>query len=192
MYIHNLDIPGYATKERLDILAKHAADVPDNGWIVEYGAFAGRTTYTLAMNSHPSVKTTSIDSFSGNNIFINNQESILGTIRPTDRNDIKTWKHYTKGCKNLDYLQVKFPIMSDEFIFRRKANLIYFDADHRYKRVKEDLNYFYSMLANGGVMLIDDYNPKSWPGVVRAVNEFATKHQLDFDLVDSTCARIVK
>jgi O-methyltransferase len=41
-----------------------------------------------------------------------------------------------------------------------------------YKPTKAGLEFFYPRLARGGVLIIHDYNP-DWPGIVKAVDEFA-------------------
>lgn len=53
-----------------------------------------------------------------------------------------------------------------------RAQLIHIDAAHEYDEVLKDATAFWEVLDDGGVMIGDDYHP-SWPGVVRAANEFA-------------------
>lgn len=49
-------------------------------------------------------------------------------------------------------------------------DFIYIDGDHSYEGVMNDLQY-YSKLKKGGVICGHDYSD-SWPGTVKAVNEF--------------------
>jgi O-methyltransferase len=49
--------------------------------------------------------------------------------------------------------------------------LVNLDAD-LYKPTKAALEFFYPRLSPGGVIFIHDYNIK-WPGIIKAVNEFA-------------------
>ena len=53
-----------------------------------------------------------------------------------------------------------------------KADLIYIDASHDYEDVRVDLEAYWPLLNEGGVIFGDDYNEHQWPGVVEAVNEF--------------------
>jgi hypothetical protein len=54
--------------------------------------------------------------------------------------------------------------------FGAKADLIYIDAAHNYESVKLDLQKFWPLLSQKGVLFGDDYD--IWPGVTKAVNEF--------------------
>ena len=50
------------------------------------------------------------------------------------------------------------------------ADLIYIDASHDYEDVLRDLESYWPLVRDGGVMIGDDYG--DWPGVTRAVDEF--------------------
>lgn len=56
-----------------------------------------------------------------------------------------------------------------------KADLIYLEAAHDYLNFKLDLDAFYPCLREGGILFGDDFN-EGWPGLVRAVEEFAAYH----------------
>lgn len=58
-----------------------------------------------------------------------------------------------------------------------QAGLIYIDGSHEYEDVAQDLESYYPLLEEGGIMCGDDYC-KHWSGVIRAVDEFAEKHSL--------------
>lgn len=62
-------------------------------------------------------------------------------------------------------------------------DLIHIDADHEYQSAMKDLTMWTSLLNPGGSIICDDYH-KSWPGVVRAVNEFKTKTNMKFSHKD--------
>jgi hypothetical protein len=51
-------------------------------------------------------------------------------------------------------------------------DLVHVDAGHEYESVLGDLTRYWSLLRPGGILIGDDYSP-TWPGVVRAANEFA-------------------
>lgn len=61
---------------------------------------------------------------------------------------------------------------------------IYIDAAHEYEPVKKDIANYFPILAEGGVMVGDDFNRRRWPGVVQAVEEYATENALSLH-VDS-------
>jgi hypothetical protein len=52
-----------------------------------------------------------------------------------------------------------------------KADMIYIDAAHDYASVKGDLESYWPLLTENGVLIGDDY--VQWPGVTKAANEFA-------------------
>lgn len=55
------------------------------------------------------------------------------------------------------------------------ADLIFVDGNHDYDDVAADVRNFFPLLSPGGLMFGDDYG---WPGVKKAVNEFAVAHNL--------------
>lgn len=63
-----------------------------------------------------------------------------------------------------------FPETTEKFADKQFA-LVHMDVD-LYNPTKAGLAYFYPRLSPGGVLIIHDYNP-DWPGIVKAVDEFA-------------------
>jgi len=48
---------------------------------------------------------------------------------------------------------------------------VYIDANHSYEGVKADIAAWLPKVKSGGMIGGHDYSPKSWPGVIRAVDE---------------------
>jgi hypothetical protein len=74
-----------------------------------------------------------------------------------------------------------FPLTSEAayFVLEKlsvKSKMIYIDAGHEYESVVQDIEMYWRLLENGGVMILDDY--MAWSGVTKAVNEFAFKNDL--------------
>ncbi len=80
--------------------------------------------------------------------------------------------------------QVKQRLASHQFVFHKgyfpettenivnkQFALVNMDVD-LYNPTKAGLEFFYPRLAPGGVIIVHDYNP-DWPGIVKAVDEFA-------------------
>lgn len=61
---------------------------------------------------------------------------------------------------------------------RKKIDVLFIDGDHSYEGCKADIDAWYPHMAEHGVMLFHDADETS-PGVVQAVEEFATNHKLD-------------
>lgn len=59
-------------------------------------------------------------------------------------------------------------------------DFIYIDANHNEPSVREDLELWYPKLKPGGIFAGHDYlSTVTWPGVQKAVNEFAAKHGIE-------------
>ncbi|MAE08984.1 MAG: methyltransferase [Bacteroidetes bacterium] len=80
--------------------------------------------------------------------------------------------------------RVQQKLTSDKFVFHKghfpetiidleneRFALVSLDAD-LYNPTKSGLEFFFPKLSPGGVMIVHDYNP-DWPGIMKAVDEFA-------------------
>ena len=56
-----------------------------------------------------------------------------------------------------------------------EADFIYIDASHEYEDVKRDIKLYENLLSPGGYLFGHDFLPR-WPGVVKAVLEFAVEN----------------
>ncbi len=61
-------------------------------------------------------------------------------------------------------------------------DFIYIDALHDYESVKKDLNAWWPKLRQSGLFAGHDFNRNSWPGVVKAVEEFMQDKNKSFYL----------
>jgi hypothetical protein len=62
------------------------------------------------------------------------------------------------------------------------VDAIFIDGDHSYEAVSKDLPFWWKKLRNGGWLLGDDYS-YSFPGVIQAVNEFASINSLNLEFL---------
>lgn len=88
----------------------------------------------------------------------------------------------------LEDVIIPFPNTSENGFrfFQRKnitANLIYIDASHEEEDVYKDINNYYNLLDNNGVIFGDDYS--DWVGVRNAVNRFAYENNLKVFVVEN-------
>jgi hypothetical protein len=58
------------------------------------------------------------------------------------------------------------------------AGVVHVDASHEYKEVARDLEVYWPLVTPGGFLVGDDYH-ESWPGVVKAADEFAAQNHLN-------------
>jgi len=61
---------------------------------------------------------------------------------------------------------------------------IHIDGGHSEKQALNDLNKVKNRIINNGVVVVDDYEDKSWPGVTPAVNSFLKENRNFFVLAD--------
>ena len=52
--------------------------------------------------------------------------------------------------------------------------IVHLDAAHDYRSVLHDIEAYWPLIARGGHLVGDDYDP-TWPGVVRAADEFSAR-----------------
>ncbi len=58
------------------------------------------------------------------------------------------------------------------------AELIYIDASHEYESVLRDITFYWQILKDGGILILDDCGG-GWPGVVKAVHQFTSDLKLE-------------
>lgn len=59
-----------------------------------------------------------------------------------------------------------------------KAGIIYIDGDHEYETVLADMQSYWDLLDDNGVMILDDFNLQNFPGVSKAVYKFVLDNNL--------------
>jgi len=67
---------------------------------------------------------------------------------------------------------VQSSIEAASWVAPRSLDLVFIDGDHSHEGARSDIHAWWPLLRNGGVLAGHDYT-FTWPGVVRAVNEFA-------------------
>ena len=82
-------------------------------------------------------------------------------------------KKYLESYPNIIFKPGVFPnttkgLEQESFCF------VYLDGD-LYESTRDGLEFFYSRLVSGGMIVIDDYGSRYWPGVKKAVDEFSEK-----------------
>lgn len=130
--------------------------------IVEIGSFVGDSTKVFAMNFE---KVISIDPWD-NNFF------------KTDGKKFKT--NMSEVEAQFDLMRKDFPNIKKmkmtgdsavQFFEDESIDMVYIDALHTYEAVRQDLLNWYPKVKKGGIISGHDYQ-ESFPGVMKAVNEF--------------------
>jgi len=58
-----------------------------------------------------------------------------------------------------------------------KFDFVFIDGYHTYEQVKKDLYNYDKLIRKGGVIACHDYNHSGYPGVSKAIDEFAEQHK---------------
>jgi hypothetical protein len=87
---------------------------------------------------------------------------------------------------NLQDVILPFPNTSENGYRYFKYNdvlskMIYIDASHEEDDVYKDLNNYYELLENNGILFGDDYQ-KDWPGVIKSVDRFVKENNLSLEI----------
>ena len=98
------------------------------------------------------------------------------------KNEVEAFKIYEQSKRIFDKQGGTLLKTTSEIYFRsisedRKFDVIFIDGNHRFSYAMKDMTYWFSHLAVGGVMLIDDYANTDTPDVTRAVNLFLELHE---------------
>jgi precorrin-6B methylase 2 len=74
-----------------------------------------------------------------------------------------------------------------------KVDFVFLDGGHHYDTVQNDLENCTEVIKNNGVVLCDDYNLGSAPGVKKAIDEYVLSNKYNCEIVcDGRFARIQK
>jgi len=101
-------------------------------------------------------------------------------------------------CSNVEDIIVPLPLDSTNAAhvlqhFGVMADLIHIDGGHDYEAVKNDIQQWWPLLRDGGVLVGDDYHTDgNWPGVKQAFDELVeSKSTLSLESFERKC-KIVK
>lgn len=149
----------------------------DNANFVEVGSWQGKSASFMGVeiiNQNKNIKLHCVDTWEG-------------SIEHANDEIIKNKLLYDTFLKNIEPVKsVINPIrMSSRDAARTFDNnsldFIFIDAAHDYESVREDIYAWYPKLTPGGILAGHD---KTWPGVVKAVNEFLSHTGLPLHIMD--------
>ncbi len=159
-------ITGWTSAEDL----KYLASVAKKSYhIAEIGSWQGRSTYQLATNTFGEVY--AIDTWKGSS-------EHQGMLHEKDSD----WliNEFRKNIGGLPVTEFQMSSIDAANLFKKelmKFDLIFIDASHDYENVKADINAWFPLLKENGIICGHDYDP-GWPGVIKAVNELIPKFKV--------------
>ncbi|MDP3462678.1 MAG: TylF/MycF/NovP-related O-methyltransferase [Bacteroidales bacterium] len=145
------------------------------GAIAELGVYRGQTAELLHHLS-PERELHLFDTFRGflqDDLRLETGEAASYTSANFADTSLEFVKTKLGEYANIIYHQGNFSETALSLINPPVFALVTIDVDLE-KPTAEGLNYFYPLLAPGGVMIVHDYNPK-WPGLMNAVDAFLQK-----------------
>jgi len=146
------------------IYRRMAENCRPNGILVELGAWKGRSSAFLiveAKNKSPDIQVHIVDTWGGN---------------PCDGSQDETAGVYEKFISNMSPLNGLFhahkmkTIEATDLFEDKSLDAVFIDADHSYEAVKLDIINWMPKIRKGGILAGHDYT-RSWPGVIKAVDE---------------------
>lgn len=147
-----------------------------SGDVLEIGSFKGKTTVFLshaikALDLEKQLHT--IDPYTG-------EASEVGCSDENIESAYETFKEATANLDNHEHVRA----YSDETLSQFEDttfSLVFVDGDHTYEGVMADYRNYAPLLADGGIMVFDDYANPQWPGVGRAVEAIIGEGKLTVD-----------
>ncbi len=171
-------VEGWVVKELLDDLkciARAQDDAKFVGNMAEIGVFRGKLLIALAHLARDGERCVAIDIFEDQ--YKNIDDSGPGSLALLREN---FERHAPDGCELVTIkadslsmtLDQRVAIARDHGPFR----LFSIDGGHTVQHALNDLLTAQDMLADGGVVLLDDFFHRHWPGVTEAVGLFYSRY----------------
>lgn len=135
-----------------------------NSKMIEIGAYTGESTQIFASTGIFS-EINVIEPFKFNESFNNtNIENIQKWNKVEEE-----FRNNTRFFNNVNLIKEYSHNVSAIFA-DKSVDLVYIDGDHSYEAVNKDIELYLPKIKQGGILAGHDYS-KSWPGVVKAVDE---------------------
>jgi hypothetical protein len=154
-----LDITGMSSARNRHLL-NNLLDMPDVNYL-EIGVWKG-STFVSALYKNNVTSACAIDDWSQ---------------FPESPMDIRT--HFTKNCKRFDisYNLIECNCFAVNLkMMRSKINVFFYDGNHGRKLTRNSLLYYFSVLADEFMYIVDDYD---WEGPALGVADALEKANLD-------------
>ena len=146
-------VEGWFSPEQVERLAARAAEVPDEGRIVEIGSFRGRSTIVAARSATDSVEIVAIDPHAGND---RGPQEIEGFEDEAAEDNVVFNKNLAKAGVSERVRHVrKFSTDAHDDV-EGPIDVLHIDGAHRFAPARDDIKAWGDRVAKGGSMLIHD------------------------------------
>lgn len=153
------------TDDRLQELVRLCRTTPEKYPICEVGVYKGGSLKTLADN-FPERKVYGVDSFEGlpEEYWTKDEIHKPGEFSDSSLEEVKKFVNN----ENVIFVQTLFPSAK---LKPRKFSFVHLDIDF-YKAIRDSLDWFVPKMAEGGVIVLDDYEWPACPGVAKALKKY--------------------
>lgn len=148
----DLSIDGFMQENELVQIEQWATEVPENGTIVEFGSYKGRSSYAWAKSCHPSVKVYCIDYFAEYyDEFVKN----------------------TKDCPNIIPIKGTFP--RGVTYHGPNVDVFFIDSNHINPEDIDAINLMFVYMKPNSIICGHDYYPEINDDVKTNIKELETR-----------------
>ena len=179
-----VDHPGSTTNKELLIIAKLAAQLPENSNFLEIGTMFGRTARVWYYNKPATVNMTVVDNFGVD--FENNfrgDTTLANYAYNKSKNDKTTHNTFLELCNDfVDRIKVIKIITVLNLIVEIDYDFVYIDAGHDRNMVLAQIKKF---LVPGNVIAGHDYS-ESHPNVIKNCKQAARIYKRKLILINDT------
>lgn len=164
---------------REEYLYKVKSMLPINPFCAEVGVLKGEFSMLIFNILHPKALFL-IDPFETRNEKIYDDGHLVAYSNQFDKEYVKhKFRNEVETVSIIEtYSVIAAPTLADG-----SFDFIYIDASHLYQDVLDDLRAFYPKIKKGGCIAGHDYG-LTFPGVIKAVNEFCKEYNLDIDIIN--------
>jgi len=162
------DVPGFVAPESIaiwDFLLAEQHDKHVSGALLEIGVYYGKSAIMLAMHARPEEELVLIDCAD----FVDQAAVLVQRFKPDNLQIIKE-ESSSQTCWALTQNR------------KNAFRWIHVDGDHKAKTVENDLHLASQLLADDGVLCVDDFFNPRYPHLTFAVNEFLLAKQSEFKM----------
>jgi predicted O-methyltransferase YrrM len=164
--MYSLDIPGWMNERDLKVIEELAADVPEQGAIVEVGSWLGQSTYAWAASTKAKVYAVDLWAWMPKEYVGPAQEKVNLKGDP-----------FAQFLGNVGHLKNLMPLKRNSsgvaWTFQA-PDIVFIDAMHQDPWVSDDVKFWERLVRPGGIVCGDDYS-KAFPAVIGAAHACAAR-----------------
>jgi len=172
-----LEIPGwFSFKEIYSDMVKR---FPDGAHFIEVGSWMGKSAVFMGveiLNSGKDIKFECIDNWAYED---KNYKWVNPAFKEYSLKAFDTFKENIKPLSSIIKYHRMDSVDAAALYDDDSLHFVFIDASHEFDDVRNDLKSWFPKVKVGGVIAGDDYSKELWPGVVKAVDEFFGKGNIE-------------